>query len=138
MSDRINKFCASLQNHLNSLEERALALKSSVQAAPRQAEEALRQRLGQAERKVESQKQAVAKAKMTMQNWFDQKTAAAQAAVAEWRTNHEAKKLALRADKAEEHAAAAILLAQATIDEADHALLEAIAARIDADSVAGA
>lgn len=135
MSDRINKFCTSLQNHLNALEERAISLKASLQAAPRQADEALRKKLDQAARKVESQKQAVVRAKNNVQNWFEQKKVEAQATVDEWKSNHEAKKLAHRADRAEEYAAAAMLMAQASIDEAEHAVLEAIAARLDADAV---
>jgi len=135
MSERINKFCTSLQNHLNALEARAISLKASLQAASGHAEDALRKKLDQAEKKVQSQKEAVARAKVSVQNWLEQKKTEAQATVDHWKANHEAKKLAHRADKAEEHAAAAIILAQVTLDEAEHAVLEAIAARLDADAV---
>jgi uncharacterized protein with PhoU and TrkA domain len=51
--------------------------------------------------------------------------------------SREVKKLEHRADKAEDHAATATYLAIATIEEAEKATLEAIAARLDAEAAAG-
>ncbi|MEH2156434.1 hypothetical protein [Nostoc sp.] len=56
--------------------------------------------------------------------------------VDEWKTGRKVKKLEHRADKAENHAATATFLAIATIEEAEKATLEAIAARLDAESAA--
>lgn len=70
-----------------------------------------------------------------MQNWVDQKKAQAKATVDQWKADHEARKLANRADRAEEYAAAAILVAVASIDEAEQAVFEAITARLDAEAV---
>jgi hypothetical protein len=101
---------------------------------PKQAEDALHKHLDQAQKKVESQKQAVAKAKTSMQAWVDQKKAEAKATVESWKAGHEAKKLERRADRAEEYAAAAVEVAVASIDEAEQAVFEAIAARLDAEA----
>ncbi len=134
MSDRVNKFCTSLQGKLNDLEDRLKSLKASLQSAPKQAEDALHEQLNQAQHKVESQKQTVAKARTSVRDWADQKKAEAKATIDSWKAGHEAKKLAHRADRAEEYAVAAILVALSSIDEAEQAVLEAIASRLDADA----
>jgi tellurite resistance protein len=57
--------------------------------------------------------------------------------VEEWKTSRKVKKLEHRADKAENHANTATFLAMATMEEAEKATLEAIAARLDAEVAAG-
>lgn len=54
-----------------------------------------------------------------------------------WKASREVKKLEHQADKAEDYAATATFLAMATMDEAEKATLEAIAARLDAEVAAG-
>src|SRR5579871_6727081 len=135
MSERVDKFCHSLQTNLNDLEARMTSFKTKLQSAPKQAEEALHKQLDQLQRKVESQKQTVAKAKTSVQNWIDQKTAEAESTINDWKAKREAKKLVHRADRAEEYASAAIVVAAATLDEAEQAVLEAVSARRDADAI---
>ena len=135
MSERVDKFCHSLQTNLNDLESRMTSFKTKLQSAPQQAEESLHKQLDQLQGKLESQKQAVAKAKTSVQNWIDQKTAEAQSTINDWKAKRETKKLAHRADRAEEYAVAAILVAAATLDEAEQAVLEAVSARRDSDVI---
>jgi cobalamin-dependent methionine synthase I len=70
-----------------------------------------------------------------VQDWADQKKAEAKATVDSWKANHEAKKLARRADRAEEYAAAVVQVAVASIDEAEQAVFEAISARLNAEAI---
>jgi hypothetical protein len=56
--------------------------------------------------------------------------------VEEWKTSHKVKKLEHRADRAENHATTVAFLAMATMEEAEKATLEAIAARLDAETAA--
>jgi hypothetical protein len=136
MSERINKFCQNLQTSLNDLESRTLALNARLKSAPKQAEQELHGQIARLQEKIDSQKQAAGKARAQIQNWFEQKKAEGKATVEQWKEKHEANKLARRADRAEEYALAAILVALDSIDEAEHALLEAVAARLDAEAVA--
>lgn len=136
MSDRIDKFCSSLNTTLHDLDAHVASFKAKVESVPKQAEEALHKQLDQAQKKVESQKQAVAKARISVQNWFDQKKAEAKATIDGWKAKHEEKKLAHRADRAEDYAIAAVQVAMISIDEAEQAVLEAVAARLDAEAVA--
>ena len=93
MSDRVNKFCTSLQGKLNDLEDRLKSLKTSLQSAPKQAEDALHKQLDKAAAKGRVAEQAAAKARTSVQNWIDQKKAEAKATIDHWKTEHEAKKL---------------------------------------------
>ena len=68
-----------------------------------------------------------------MKNWADEQKAATSEKIAEWKTKHETAKLQRRAEVAERFADATIDLAAAALDEAEHALLQAWAARIDAN-----
>jgi chromosome segregation ATPase len=135
MSERVDKFCAALQNKLNDLENRMNSLKTNLKSAPKQAEETLHKQLSQSQKKAESQKQTIEAAKTSVRNWLDQRKADATATVEQWKAQHETKKLTQRADRAEEYAAAAIQVAGSSFDEAEQAILEALVARIDADAV---
>ena len=64
---------------------------------------------------------------------IDLKKAEAKSTIDDWKAKREAKKLAHRADRAEEYAAATIRVALASLDEAEQAVLEAVGARLDAD-----
>jgi tellurite resistance protein len=68
-----------------------------------------------------------------VQNRIDQKKAEAKSTIDDWQANREARKLAHRADRAEEYAAATIRVALAGLDEAEQAVLEAVGARLDAE-----
>jgi membrane protein involved in colicin uptake len=138
MSERIDNFCKSLNEKLNNVEGRMNALKTRVNSAPKEAQDALRRHLDAAHQKLEGQKKAIEQARTNAGNWVAQKKSEGAAAIEQWKADREAKKLAHRADEAESYAAAEIEIAAATIDEAEQAVLEAIVARMDADSVAAA
>ncbi|WP_145089710.1 hypothetical protein [Anatilimnocola aggregata] len=76
------------------------------------------------------------KAYAALEQWRKDKLAEAKSTIAQWIENREAQKLATRAEKAEACAALAIQIAQASIDDAEHMILEAISARLDAEAVA--
>jgi gas vesicle protein len=135
MSDHVNKFCNSLQTKLNDFECRMKSFKTSLQSAPKQAHDALHKQLEQAQRKVESQRQVIAKARASVQNWADQNKGEVKASVDQWKIDREGKKLAIRADRAEEYATAELMVALSSIDQAEQAVFEAIVARLDAEAV---
>jgi hypothetical protein len=63
------------------------------------------------------------------------KKAESDATVAEWKAGRELQRLERRADDAEQHASAALVVAVGAIEEAHAAILDAIAARRDAEEV---
>ena len=54
--------------------------------------------------------------------------------IARWKAKGEAKNLAAYANLAEDYAAASVAAASSAIDEAERAVIEAIGARLEADS----
>lgn len=63
----------------------------------------------------------------------DAKKVETDAAVAEWKARRDLERLDRRADDAERHAAAALVVAVGAIEEADAAVLDAMTARRDAE-----
>jgi len=134
MSERVDKFCDGLRERLNAIEGRIQSVKTDVQAMPAKADKALRDKLDEARTKVEAQKQRVVKARADLKAWTDQKVAETKEAISEWKAKREARKLNARADRAEAYAEATVMLALASLDEAEEAILDAVAARKDADT----
>ena len=85
--------------------------------------------------KGEATKQAVTEARTNLEQWVKEKKAEAKSTIDQWVENGETQKLAARAQKAEDCAGIAIEIAQASIDDAERMVLEAIAARRDAEAV---
>jgi hypothetical protein len=134
MSERVDKFCDSLRERLNALEGRIQSVKTNVQALPAKAEKALRETLDDVRTKLQAQKERVEKARLDLKARADQKIAETKEAINEWKAKREVRKLNARAERAEAYAEAAIFLALASIDEAEEAVLDAVAARKDADT----
>ncbi|MGA2622021.1 MAG: hypothetical protein ABSF26_30890 [Thermoguttaceae bacterium] len=134
MSQRVDQFCDRLREQLNAIEGRIQSVKTDVQALPAKAEKALRDKRDEARTKVEAQKERVEKARADLKVWGEQKVAETKEAISEWKTKRETRKLQARADRSEAYAEAAVVLALASIDEAEEAILDAVAARKDADA----
>ena len=135
MSERVDKFCDGLRERLNALERGIQSVKTNVQALPAKAEKALREKLDDVRTKLQAQKERVEKARLDLKARADQKVAETMEAINEWKAKREVRKLNARAERAEAYAEAAMVLALASIDEAEEAVLDAVAARKDADAV---
>jgi hypothetical protein len=134
MSEKVDQFCDKLRERLNGLEGRFQAVKTSVQDLPAKAEKSVREKLDQARTKIQAQKERVEKARVDLKTRAEQKLAEGKEAINEWKAKREVRKLNTRAERAEMYAEAAIVLALASIDEAEEAVLDAVAARMDADT----
>jgi hypothetical protein len=134
MSERVDKFCDKLRERLNAIEGWIQSVQTDAQALPAKAEKALQQKLVEARTKVEAQKQRVEKARADLKIWADQKMAETREGINEWKAKREVRKLNARAERAEAYAEATMVLALASIDEAEEAILDAVAARKDAEA----
>jgi hypothetical protein len=130
----VDQFCDKLREQLNGLEGRFQAVKTSVQDLSAKAEKSVREKLDQARTKIQAQKERVEKARVDLKTRAEQKLAEGKEAINEWKAKREVRKLNTRAERAEAYAEAAIVLALASIDEAEEAVLDAVAARMDADT----
>lgn len=75
-------------------------------------------------------------AKARLEELVEDKKDETQAAVAEWKANRNRKNLEKRAERAQKYAEACIAAALYSAEEAEVAILEAVAARKDADEAA--
>jgi hypothetical protein len=84
--------------------------------------------------KRQAQQQRIKEAQDQLKTYAQQKVAETREAVSEWKAKHEVRKLNARAERAEEYAACALVVAAAGIDEAEEAILDAALARMEADA----
>lgn len=135
MSEKIEKFCDDLKLRLNGIEAHLLQVKDKLSHASKDAEETIQTKLTEAKAKLETKKEEVIAAKNTLAQRLESKKAEMEAEVAQWKEQKEREKLLNHADKAEDYAIAAILFAAAATEEAEVAVLEAIEARMIAESI---
>jgi hypothetical protein len=137
MSTAIDNFTKQLHDNLEAVEDRAKSLKESVQSAPKKTQAEIEAKLDAAKTQLDGKKQEFDEYRAKLKTQFDEKESEVKSHVEEWKVNRKVKKLEHRADKAESYANTAIFLAMATMEEAEKATLEAIAARRDAETAAG-
>jgi hypothetical protein len=134
MSAKVDQFCDSLRDRLNAIEARVGSVKENIEAFPEHAEKAFQSQLANARTKLKAEQQRIDLARAHLKAYAEQKAAETREAVSEWKANREVRKLNARADRAEEYAACALVVAAAGIDEAEEAILNAIVARMEADA----
>jgi ElaB/YqjD/DUF883 family membrane-anchored ribosome-binding protein len=135
MSTQVDQFCDGLRDRLNAIDERLQRFKADVQDMPAGAEKVLRDKLHEAQARLQAQRHRIEETRANLKARLQQRHAETQEAVREWKSKMETRKLQARADWAEAYAADAIANALASIDEAEEAFLNALVARMDADSV---
>lgn len=136
VSTTIDNFTKKLHDNLEAVENRAKAFKDSIQSATEKTQGEIQSKLDEARTNLEAKKQEFDEYRAKIKTQFEQKESEVKSNIEEWKTSREIKKLEERADQAEDYANTAILLAMATMEEAEKATLEAIAARRDANTAA--
>jgi hypothetical protein len=131
MSNELDRFCDSVHEKLETLQGRMDSLKLNIGTTWH----SLQMKLDEVRRKGKKSKQKIAEARINLEAWVNEDAAEAKSTVIQWIEEHERQKLVSRAQKAEDRACAAIMIAQASIDDAELMILEAIAARLDAEAV---
>jgi len=134
MSVTIDQFCDNMRNRLDGLDDRFVRLKASIEALPHHGEQALHKCLDRSRCTIDADKKKVEQSLANLKARAEQKLSQTKEEVNEWKAKRETKKLSARADHAAEHAADAIDYAVAMIIQAEEAIFDAAAARIDADS----
>ncbi len=132
MSVALDNFTKQLHDNLEAVESRANSLKESIQSSPRKTQAEIQLKLDEAKKALDAKKKEFDGYRATLKSQFEEKESEVMANVEEWRVTREVKKLEHRADRSEQYASTAMFLAMATIEEAEKATLEAIAARLDA------
>lgn len=124
MSDKARTFCNTVHNKLATLDSRVRAMTLTAGPSLQMKPDEVRDR--------EASRQAIQQARDKLQQWCRERESEKQSTITAWRQARESKKLGDRAQRAEDHAAYAIQLVEASIDEAERMILEAVSARLDA------
>lgn len=131
MNVKAREFCESVQGQLESLAERMDSLKLNIGTTWH----SLQEKLLDVRRQHEASKQRLTEARAMVEEWFDDNKAESKNAIDQWVANRDVERLAARAQRAEECARTAIRIAQASVDDAERMILEAISAKLDAEAV---
>jgi chromosome segregation ATPase len=127
MNDKVQEFCENVHSKLESLEGRMDSLKLNIGTTWH----SLQEKLKEVRQHHEASRQPLADARSSLEKWFDKNNAETKTTI-----DRDTQQLAARAQKAEECAWTAIRIAEASIDDAERMILEAIAAKLDAEAVA--
>ena len=133
MSLDFDKFGKKLPTKLDYGIDRLKSAKAYLEDFKKDTKDAVQTRIKASKEALEEKKQEAEAAKNRLEEFVEDKKAETQAAVAEWKTMRDLKKLEKRAERAQKRAEASIALALYYVEEAEVAILEAVAARIDAD-----
>lgn len=131
MKGEVHDFCDQVQAQISTLLGRIESLKRNIGTTCH----LLRQRLCELRTTNEIRKPAVAQARLNIEQWLRMQDPDIRVQDDARGVGHESKLSAERAEIAERCAALAIVLAEASIDDAERMILEAVAARSDAASV---
>ena len=133
MNFNIDEMGKKLHAKLDSGIDQLKAAKSHLEDFTKETEDAIQSKLDAAKETLEAKKQEASAAMARLEKLLEAKKTETQAAVAEWKANHDQKKLEKRAERAEKYADECVELALYYAAEAQVAILEAVAARTDAD-----
>jgi hypothetical protein len=130
MSQKIDNLRTILQTKLNAISDQLNTVKTHLETYSKEVESSIHTKLDTAKAKLAAKKQEILNAKTKLAERVEAK----ETEIEEWKAKREHEKLVARADRAEDYAATAIIIALAAVEEAEIAILEAVAARIDAET----
>jgi ElaB/YqjD/DUF883 family membrane-anchored ribosome-binding protein len=129
MSNTMTKFNVKLQTKMKDVEKRLDALKTSTAEQAEQADKAIRAHIATLDDNAHKAKESLDHARTEIGSWVDD----AKTTVGEWKTKFDINMLHARAVRADRYADAALVVALASVDEAEKAMLSASLAQSDAD-----
>ena len=128
MGDAIAKFTKRMQQKMHEVEQRLEALKSATEAQATEANKAIHVHVETLEDGAMKAKIALDQARTDMAAWVDD----ARDVVTDWKARLDTTMLHARADRSERYAEAALVVALASVDQAEKAMLSAGLARGEA------
>ena len=113
--------------------EKLKAMKAHLETASKETEAAINTKLSDTKAVLEEKKQTCADAKKRLQELVEDKKTETKEAIADWKATLNSKKLQMRAERTKKYAESCVEIALYAALEAEKAILEAVAARKDAD-----
>jgi flagellar hook assembly protein FlgD len=134
MSKKMSDLYANLHVRLDTVGKHLKGAMAQLQSGSKETEAEIRAKLDAAKTKVAQTKADAEATKVRLQELAEAKKAEVKEQVTEWKAKHQKDKLEKRADRAEKYAEVCVELALASAAEAEEAILDALAARMDADN----
>jgi uncharacterized coiled-coil DUF342 family protein len=126
-----------LNQHIDAARAKLDALKKDLASMHEEDVEALQQRRDEIDKRLDDQRDKAQQLQADIDSWQKEKKQHTEDAITSWRKKREIKKLEHRADRAEEYAKDMVLAAAYDFEEAEQAVLDALAARFDANEAGG-
>lgn len=133
MDIHLDKIGKKLHGKIDSSISGLKSAKAHLENVQKETAKAIQTKLNAAKETLEEKRQGAADAKARLEGLIEEKKTETETAVAEWKTDRDHKKLEKRAQRAEKYADACVEMALSFAWEAELAILEAAAARKDAD-----
>lgn len=130
--DAVARFCVSVHEKLETLQGRMESLKLNIGATSH----LLQEKIVEVRNASEVRMLPVNEARTSLEQWVLELRAESKTRIEQGIRNNETQYLSDRAKRAEVSVELALMLAEASIDDAEWMILEAIAARRDAEAVA--
>ena len=125
-----------LSQQIDTARAKLDALKTDLAGLKEEDLQALQQKRDELQKRLDERKDRAKKMQTDISNWRKERVAHTREAIGSWRKQHEIKKLEARAERAEDYALDLVNVAAYDFEEAEQAILDAMAARYDADSAA--
>jgi SMC interacting uncharacterized protein involved in chromosome segregation len=127
-----------LAQHIDAARSKLETLKKDVVGLHEEDLEMLRKKRDELRARIDRQKDRLQQAHDDIARWKAEKVAHTQDAITSWRQRRELGKLEHRAERAEDYALWMVSLAAMDFEEAEQAILDAMAARYDAEMASSA
>ncbi len=121
-----------LSDEIDAAKAKLDALKREIAGMHEEDMQALKEHQDEIRQRVEQQKARARQMQANIASWKQEKIAHTQEAIRSWRQQRELDKLESRAERAEAYAVDMVSVAAFDFDEAEQAVLDAVAARYDA------
>jgi chromosome segregation ATPase len=123
----------TLNQQIDAARGKLDALKKDLATVHQEDADLLREKQEEIRGRLERQKDRARKLQSDIANWRQERVSHTKEAIASWRQRREIEKLNVRAQRAEDFAVRMVNLAAIDFEEAEQAVLDAVAARFDAE-----
>jgi hypothetical protein len=123
-----------LANHLDAARGRLETLSEDVSNLHEEDMQALKLKGDELRKRLDEQKERARRMQADIARWTEEKATHTQEAIASWRQRRQIDKLQVRADRAEQFAMEMVAIAMLDFENAEQAVLDALAARFDAEA----
>ena len=123
-----------LQEQLSKVQQRLASAKQEIDQLAAQDREQIHRKADEIRARMQQERAKAEKTRSEISEWMQAKKEHTQEKVASWRQKRDIERLQRRADRAEDYALNMVVNALIDADEAEVAVLDALEARLDAES----